>query len=329
MVENFVRRLEHSAGGTAADRSSLFRTAALEVGRPIVFGVCIIIAVYVPIFSLQGLEGRMFEPMAFTVCVAVLGSLLLALTYVPVLSSLVLRHVKEKPSGWFEAVRRAYARHLNWALAHRGIVVTGAAMVLTATLASVPYLGTEFMPQLDEGSLLIETRRLPSTSLPQGMAIAKDIEKTLLQFPEVQSIVTTMGRPEMATEVMGLFAGDVYVNFKPGMHPKADVIDEFIDRMDDALKDIPGIDYNFSAPMAMRLEEVISGVRTELGVKVFGDDLSVLEQKADEVLRCNSGSWAHSKSSSTTALSRSAGRSRARFSQCSCCTRTRSCRPTC
>src|SRR6185503_14562306 len=129
------------------------------------------------------------------------------------------------------------------------LVRTGSAIVLTATLASVPYLGTEFMPQLDEGSLLIETRRLPSTSLPQGMAIAKDIEKTLLQFPEVQSIVTTMGRPEMATEVMGLYAGDVYVNFKPGMHPKADVIDEFIDRMDDALKDIPGIDYNFSAPM--------------------------------------------------------------------------------
>jgi heavy metal efflux system protein len=283
MVENFVRRLEHPGDGSLSDRSSLFRSAALEVGRPIVFGVCIIIAVYVPIFSLQGLEGRMFAPMAFTVCVAVLGSLLLALTYVPVLSSLVLRQVRETPSGWFEVLRRGYARHLNWALAHRGIVVTGAATVLTATLASIPYLGTEFMPQLDEGSLLIETRRLPSTSLPQGMAIAKDIEATLLKFPEVQSIITTMGRPEMATEVMGLYAGDVYITFKPGMHPKADVIDDFIGRMDEALEDVPGIDYNFSAPMAMRLEEVISGVRTELGVKVFGDDLSILEQKAEEV----------------------------------------------
>jgi cobalt-zinc-cadmium resistance protein CzcA len=283
MVENFVRRLEHPGDVAAADRVSLFRTAALEVGRPIVFGVCIIIAVYVPIFSLQGLEGRMFAPMAFTVCVAVLGSLLLALTYVPVMSSVLLRHVKETPSRWFEAVRRAYAGHLNWALAHRGVVTAGAAMVLTATLASVPFLGTEFMPQLDEGSLLIETRRLPSTSLPQGMAIAKDIEHTLLQFPEVQSIVTTMGRPEMATEVMGLYAGDVYVNFKPGMQPKADAIEGFITRMDDALKEIPGIDYNFSAPMAMRLDEVISGVRTELGVKVFGDRLDILEQQAAKI----------------------------------------------
>jgi len=283
MVENFVRRLEHAGEVAVSDRASLFRTAALEVGRPVVFGVCIIIAVYVPIFSLQGLEGRMFEPMAFTVCVAVIGSLLLALTYVPVVSSLLLRHVKDRPSAWFEAVRRGYARHLSWSLAHRGVVLTGAAAVLTATLASVPFLGTEFMPQLDEGSLLIETRRLPSTSLPQGMAIAADVERTLLKFPEVQSIVTTMGRPEMATEVMGLYAGDVYVNFKPGQQPKADAIEGFITRMDDALKDIPGIDYNFSAPMAMRLDEVISGVRTELGVKVFGDSLEILEQKAAEI----------------------------------------------
>jgi cobalt-zinc-cadmium resistance protein CzcA len=269
MVENFVRRLEHTGQVTASDRASLFRTAALEVGRPIVFGVCIIIAVYVPIFSLEGLEGRMFEPMAFTVCVAVIGSLLLALTYVPVVSSLVLRHVKETASPWFEAVRRGYASHLGWSLTHRGVVLTGAASALVATIATVPFLGTEFMPQLDEGSLLIETRRLPSTSLPQGMAIAADIERTLLKFPEVQAVVTTMGRPEMATEVMGLYAGDVYVNFKPGQQPTADAIEGFINRMDDALKDIPGIDYNFSAPMAMRLDEVISGVRTELGVKVL------------------------------------------------------------
>ena len=122
MVENFVRRLELERSPLAEDRRSLFRAAATEVGRPIVFGVCIIVAVYVPIFSLEGLEGRMFTPMAFTVCVAVLGSLLLALTYVPMLASLLLTHVRETPSRWFEAVRRTYVRHLDWALAHRVIV---------------------------------------------------------------------------------------------------------------------------------------------------------------------------------------------------------------
>jgi cobalt-zinc-cadmium resistance protein CzcA len=217
------------------------------------------------------------------VCVAVFGSLLLALTYVPVLSSLLLRHVRETPAAWFEALRRTYARVLNLALAHRWFVTTGAVLVLVTTLASVPFLGTEFMPQLDEGSLLIETRRLPSASLPQGMAIAKDVERTLLEFPEVQSVVTTLGRPEMATEIMGLYEADVYVNFKRGQQPRADAIDGFIGRADEKLKEIPGIDYNFSAPMAMRLDEVISGVRTELGVKVFGDSLDVLERKAAEI----------------------------------------------
>jgi len=282
MVENFVRRLEAAGSGTH-DRLALFGAAATEVGRPIVFGVCIIVAVYVPIFSLEGLEGRMFTPMAFTVCVAVLGSLLLALTYVPMLSSLVLVHVTERPARWFEALRQVYGRHLDWALRHRVMVMTGAVLTLGVALASVPYLGTEFMPRLDEGSLLIETRRLASTSLPQGMAIAKDVEHTLLQFPEIESVVTNMGRPELATETMGLYAGDVYVNFRPGREPKADAMDGFIGKMDGVLKEIPGLDYNFSAPMAMRLDEAISGVRTELGVKVFGDDLTVLERKAAEI----------------------------------------------
>jgi cobalt-zinc-cadmium resistance protein CzcA len=282
MVENFVRRLEGSGHLPAEGRRTLIRKAAAEVGRPIVFSVGIIIAVYLPIFSLQGLEGRMFMPMAFTVCVAILGSLLLALTYVPMSASFLMKHVSEKPSRWFEAVRRAYVAHLDWALRHRMIVVGGAALALGAALASVPFLGTEFMPKLDEGSMLIETRRLPSTSLGQGMAIAKEVEQTLMRFPEVQSIVTKMGRPELATETMGLYAGDVYVMFKPRDQWKT-TPEDLIVKMDAALKQIPGIDYNFTAPMAMRLDEAISGVRTELGVKVFGDDLAVLERKAAEI----------------------------------------------
>ena len=225
----------------------------------------------------------MFTPMAFTVCVAVLGSLLLALTYVPMTSSFLLKNIAETPSRWFEAVRGRYRRTLGWALVHRFLVVGAAAVLLAVALGSVPFLGTEFMPKLDEGSMLIETRRLPSTSLPQGMAIAKEVEQALMRFPEVSSIVTKMGRPELATETMGLYAGDVYVNFKPREEWTTKSPEALIVKMDATLKTIPGIDYNFTAPMAMRLDEAISGVRTELGVKVFGDDLSILERKAREI----------------------------------------------
>ncbi len=283
MVENFVRRLGHAGPTTTNQRREILRRAAFEVGRPVVFGVCIIIAVYVPIFSLQGLEGRMFTPMAFTVCVAVLGSLLIALTYVPMISSFLLTHVEEKPSRWYDGLRARYERLLIWALGHRSAVVFGAAAVFIAALSSVPFLGTEFMPKLDEGSMLIETRRLPSTSLPQGMSIAREVELTLMRFPEVQSIVTKMGRPELATETMGLYAGDVYVTFKPRSEWTVASLEALVVQMDSALSQIPGIDYNFTAPMAMRLDEAISGVRTELGVKVFGDSLAILQQKAADV----------------------------------------------
>ena len=285
MMENFVRRLGHAGPTTTDQRRAILQRAAFEVGRPIVFSVFIIIAVYLPIFSLEGLEGRMFTPMAFTVCVAVLGSLLIALTYIPMIASFLLTNVQEKPVRWYEALRARYHRVLRWALGHRRVVVSSAALTLAAALASVPFLGTEFMPKLDEGSLLIESRRLPSTSLAQGMHIAKEIEVTLLRFPEVRSVVTKLGRPELATETMGLYAGDVYVDFTPRREWRAASVEALIVQMDSALSQIPGIDYNFTAPMAMRLDEAISGVRTELGVKIFGDSLAILQRTAADVQR--------------------------------------------
>ena len=283
MVENFVRRLGEREGTPSSEVTSIIRTAAFEVGRPIVFGVCIIIAVYVPIFTLEGLEGRMFEPMAFAVCVAVIGSLLLALTYVPAMSAIFLRTVHEKPSRWFDALSARYRPLLAWALTHRRATIGAAAVVLALTLATVPYLGSEFMPTLDEGSLLIETRRLPSTALTEGTNVSKEVERTLLRFPEVASVVTNLGRPELATETMGLYQADAYVLFKPKSAWKAHSLGELIAQMDSALGQIPGVDVDFTAPMAMRLGEVMSGVRTELGIKIFGDSLPILQQKAGEV----------------------------------------------
>ncbi|MBI2795294.1 MAG: efflux RND transporter permease subunit [Gemmatimonadetes bacterium] len=289
MVENSVRRLagpRHSAGG-AADRGDLLRDAAFEVGRPIVFGVAIIVAVYIPIFTLQGLEGRMFRPMAFTVCAAVLASLLLALTYVPAVSQYLLTtgHLDAHADArWLEAARKRYARALGLALSHRRTVIGGALGLLAVALASVPFLGTEFMPKLDEGYLLIQTRRAPSISLPAGVAVSGEVERTLRRFPEVASVVTNLGRPQGATETMALNQADVYVTFAPPPTGRARSLDALIPLMDSALADIPGLTYSFTAPMRMRLDEVISGVRTDLGVRIYGDSLPLMREKADDIV---------------------------------------------
>ena len=239
MVENFMRRIEGRDDLSPAARSDLLREAAFEVGRPIVFGVAIIVAVYVPVFTLEGLEGRMFRPMAFTVCAAVLGSLLLALTYIPAASSLVLAATKTKFDGslrpheeptWFLALRSRYARSLTWAIAHRRAVVGTALAVLAVALGSVPFLGSEFMPKLDEGTLLIETRRIPSTSLPQGISVSEEVERTLRKLPEVSGVVTNLGRPHEPTETMALYQGDVYVGLKPKREWQARSLDQLIEK---------------------------------------------------------------------------------------------------
>ena len=293
MVENFMRRIEGQNGSSSSASSTLLRDAAFEVGRPVVFGVAIIIAVYVPVFALEGLEGRMFRPMAFTVCAAVLGSLLLALTYIPAASSFLLTS-EPKPAGavrahaepkWFLAIRSRYSRSLAWAVGHRSVVVGTALALLAVALGSIPFLGSEFMPKLDEGSMLIETRRVPSTSLPQGMSVSEEVERTLRKFPEVSSVVTNLGRPHEPTETMALYQADVYVGLNPKREWRSRSLDQLIEKMDEALGEIPGLEYEFSAPMRMRLDEVVSGVKTDLGVKIFGDSLAILQEKAGEIER--------------------------------------------
>jgi len=291
-VENFMRRIEGQDGSSSPPATNLLRDAAFEVGRPVVFGVAIIIAVYVPVFTLEGLEGRMFRPMAFTVCAAVLGSLLLALTYIPAASSFLLASRRTASAGaarahaepkWFLAIRSRYSRSLMWAIGHRRAVVGTALALLAVALGSIPFLGSEFMPKLDEGSMLIETRRVPSTSLPQGISVSEEVERTLRKFPEVSSVVSNLGRPHEATETMALYQADVYVGLRPKREWRARSLDELIEKMDAALGQIPGLEYEFSAPMRMRLDEVVSGVKTDLGVKIFGDSLAILQEKAGEI----------------------------------------------
>ncbi len=285
MMENFIRR-RGEAGHTQehhdphGSRLALFTGAATEVARPILFGVLIIVAVYLPIFTLEGLEGKMFRPMAITVCSAILGSLLLSLTVVPVVSSYLLKvaqaHHEER---WFVRLREKYLHDLQWAMNHPGRTMLLALAAVSLAVGSLPFLGTEFMPKLDEGSILIETRKLPSVSLQESVEISSRVERIVKTFPEVSQVVTKLGRPDLATEAMGIYQGDVYVALHPieswtsGRDKAA-----LIDALAGALAAMPGVNFNFTQPMAMRLDEVISGVKADVAVKIFGQDPATLER---------------------------------------------------
>lgn len=282
MMENFIRRREElrAPPANATERLGFFTSAATEVARPVLFGVLIIIAVYLPIFTLQGLEGKMFRPMAITVCSAIFGSLVLSLTAIPVLASFALRlDVGAHREGWFERLRAGYVHHLGVQMDRRLRTIGLALLAVAIALGSVLLLGTEFMPKLDEGSILIETRKLPSVALEDSAAISTRIEQQLKQFSEVRQIVTKIGRPDLATEAMGIYQGDVYVL----LHPKDEWTtgrnkEALIDAMATALAAMPGVTFNFTQPMAMRLDEVVSGVKADVAVKVFGPDAAILER---------------------------------------------------
>jgi cobalt-zinc-cadmium resistance protein CzcA len=286
MVENFIRRLEEESPREHQGRVLVFRRAAVEVGRPILFGIAIIVAVYIPIFTLTGMEGRMFKPMAFTVVSAVLGSLLLALVYVPAVSAWLLRHAHEKPSRMQDAMRRHYARALEWVFANGRKVVAAAAVAVVVAMGSVAFIGTEFMPKLDEGSILINTRRLPSIALGDANRLSLEAERIVRTFPEVKTVVTKEGRPDLATEAMGLFEGDMYVilnpkeTWKTGRNRESLVV-----AFDSALRAIPGLSISFTQPLAMRLDEAESGIKTDLGIKVIGPDLDQNRAYAARILR--------------------------------------------
>ncbi|MBI2689627.1 MAG: efflux RND transporter permease subunit [Acidobacteria bacterium] len=285
MMENAVARL--GARKDDQDPLEVVRLAAHEVARPIVFAVGIIIAVYVPIFFLEGLEGRMFRPMAVTVVSALTGSLALALFAMPVLASYTLKHgVKpHKEEGWFESLRSVYRRLLSTALRHRVLTVVAGALIAAAALGSIPYLGTEFMPRLEEGSILVQTKKLPGVSLSDSSKLSTEVEKTLLKLPEVKGIVSKLGRPDLATDQMGIYEADVYVILHPQEQWKVPTKEELIAKMRTALEAVPGVAYNFTQPMAMRLDETISGIKADVAVKLFGENPETLDALAMRAFR--------------------------------------------
>jgi cobalt-zinc-cadmium resistance protein CzcA len=299
MAEHFVRtlhadeeakRLERDERGRVVDLPERLAAAAREVARPILFGVLIIMLVYVPIMTLQGLEARMFRPMAITVAMALFGSLILALCMVPAASTWVFRNgarearYAERISAWLDA---RYARLLAAVMPRPAIVLAATAAVLVASLLVVPRLGTEFLPELDEGSILIEAVRDPSVSLTQSVAMQHELERTARQTPEVVTVVSRVGRPEIGSDPMSINQADVFVMLKPRSQwrhgvSKDSLIAEIRARLDER---VPGIALSFTQPVAMRLDELISGVRADLAVKVFGDDPEATLRTAEQVAR--------------------------------------------
>jgi cobalt-zinc-cadmium resistance protein CzcA len=290
MVENVHRHLTEKSDDVRHEHAGKIETvlyAAKEVGRPIVFGIFIIIIVFLPLFTLQGFEGKMFSPLAFTISFALLGSLILSLTLIPTLCTFFLRQeVHEKDPFHIRWLKGGYQTLLKPCVRHPALVVVPAVLALIGAFALVPRIGTEFLPSLDEGSVAVQTFRIPSISLTESLALQNKAEKILKQFPEVIDVVSKTGRADIASDPMGVEVSDVIVTLKP--HEEWTTTkskDELVEKMRVALAELPGVASSFSQPIALRVDELVSGVKSAIGIKIFGDDLDVLKAKADTVAR--------------------------------------------
>jgi cobalt-zinc-cadmium resistance protein CzcA len=290
IVENCVRRLAEARRVldrklTNEERLQIVGEGTLEVRRASQYGEIIIIAAYIPLISLAGIEGKMFRPMAFTVILALSGALLLSLTFVPALCALFLREPKtsrqRERNPIVDFFQRLYEPALHLTVSSPRLTAVVALLLVAASAALVPLLGSEFLPKLDEGSIAINLVRLPSVSLTQAVQMTSAAEKALKEFPEVQTVVSRLGSPEIATDPMGPDMGDTYVVLKPRAEwTSAKTKEELVNKMAERLESVPGMAYSFSQPVEFRMAELIEGIgsRSDIVVKVFGEDLGVLQE---------------------------------------------------
>ncbi len=283
MVENCVRRL--GLAQPTESKLDVVRDAAIEVRGPTMFGELIIAIVYLPILFLEGTEGKLFKPMALTVLFALLGSLVISLTLMPVLAATVLSREEEHEPLLMRAFHRIYHPLARLAVYHPVVVSLVAAGLVAASVPVAMRLGAEFMPRLDEGDLLIEVVRLPSATLEDSVPLTTRIEKVLKEFPEVRTVFCKTGRPEIANDIMGVQQTDVWVMLKPRAAWPADIPrDELVERMSRALsKAAPGANFGFSQPIEMRVDELVAGVKSDVAVLVYGDDLGKLGGLGKEI----------------------------------------------
>lgn len=292
IVENCIRRLAEAQQhkGRKLTRSERFTEvflAAKQARRPLIFGQIIIMVVYFPIFALEGVEAKMFHPMAMTVVLALVGAIILSITFVPAAIALFLTgDVKETESRWMSSLKNGYAKLLDQAYAFKYVVVTAAISILLLTAALSTRVGTEFSPTLSEGDFALQLLRAPSTGIEESLRIQEGLEKQLLkEFPEIKAIFSRTGTAEVATDVMPPNISDSVVLLKP--HDQWSNQDETIDdlraRMLAFVEKTPGNNSEFSQPIELRFNELISGIRSDVGIKIFGDDMQTLNQEAEKI----------------------------------------------
>ena len=276
MVENCVRRL--GLAPPTESKIGIVRDAAVEVRGPTMFGELIIAIVYLPILFLEGTEGKLFRPMALTVLFALLGSLVISLTLMPVLAATVLSREEEHEPLIMRIFHRLYRPLARFAVYHPVVISLVAAALVAASVPVAVRLGAEFMPRLDEGDLLVEVNRLPSATLEDSIPLTSRIEEVLGAFPEVKTVFCKTGRPEIANDIMGVQQTDVWVMLQPhAKWPKGVTRDGLVERMSAALTAaVPGANFGFSQPIEMRVDELVAGVKADVAVLVYGDDLDTL-----------------------------------------------------
>ena len=288
MVENIVRHMSHTED-THRRPLDRIRRAAFEVQRPVFYAIAIIITAYLPIFTLERVEGRLFKPMAWTVAFALLGALVFSMLIAPVLSRVFFKTgVREWHNPVTELLKRGYRENLHWAIEHRLVTlgIAGLAFGLALFLAFGGVIGSEFLPHLDEGAIWARGTLAPSTGPTEGTRVMNQARIVFASFPEVTQVVSQVGRPDDGTDTTGFFNTEYFVDLKPKekwrsvFHENKDAL---IGAMDRELEKIPGVLWNFSQPISDNMEEAVSGVKGQLAVKIYGDDLKVLEEKADQI----------------------------------------------
>ncbi len=292
MMENIFSHLTRSVPDSTADAREdrhavgiRIKEAAREVGRPVFFAVMIVIIVFAPLFTLQGVEGKLFQPMAVSIVLAMLGALVVALLIVPPLASyLFRREIKQKDSPLLKPLDRLYRKTLQQALGKRTLVAVSAAALFTGAVLMVPFLGTEFVPELEEGTLNIRVTLAPSSSLETSLAAAQKLEQQLMTFPEVLYVSSRVGRAEIGGDPEPVSNVEIFVGLKPVAEwTSADNRQQLQAMMEERLSIHPGLLFSFSQPIATRVDELLSGVKAQLAIKLFGPELQVLAAKGQEI----------------------------------------------
>ena len=283
MVENIYRHLEEHREHSMREA---ILVAAQEIGRPMFFAILIVIAVFLPVFTLQGVEGKLFKPLAYAVTFSMIGSMLMALCIAPMLCALWLKlkqgEVRTNPIiGFF---KRIYVPVLKWTIAHRYLTLVMAALLLVWSVADVFLLGSEFLPTIDEGNMLVRATMPASISLPRAIEISTQIEKSLREFPEVETVVAKIGRAELGGDPESVSNDEMYVRLKPKEQwTTAKTKEELVDAMRKRVEGFPGVEFNFSQVIQTRNDELLSGINAQIAVKVFGEDRDTLARVAEGI----------------------------------------------